>query len=78
MLHKTIYGIASMGFVAFGFLCFMQGNFILTELNNIACLDVDNCFTSLWIVDLGILVLTAVASTLCFCIAIMEGQRYET
>ena len=64
-----------MGMVAFGFLCYMQGFYILTELNNITCFDVDNCFTTLWIVDLAFLILPAILSTLCFNIVLMEVTK---
>ena len=71
MLHKTILITSSMGFIAFGFLCFMQGELILTEINNVVCFD-DVGFSNIWIADLLILVLTAIASTLCLTLTIKE------
>jgi len=73
MLHKTILMTSSMGFVAFGFLCFMQGEFILTAINNTYCMN-ELAITSIWIPDLAILVMSAIASTLCLIIAINEVQ----
>ena len=74
MLHKTIMITSSMGFVAFGFLCFMQGEFILTAINNTYCSN-DIAITSIWIPDLAILVMSAIASTLCLVLVISEVQR---
>ena len=79
MMNKIILITASMGVIAFGFLRYMQGVYILTELNNITCFpltyNVDNCFTSLWIPDLAILVFTSIASTLCFSVVVLEVQK---
>ena len=63
-----------MGFVAFGFLCFMQGEFILTAINNTYCMN-ELAITSIWIPDLAILVMSAIASTLCLVIVFSEVQR---
>jgi len=71
MLHKTIMITSSMGFIAFGFLCFMQGEFILTEVNNVVCYD-DVGFSNIWVDDLLIFVMTAIASTLCLTLTIKE------
>ena len=71
MLHKTIMITSSMGFIAFGFLCFMQGEFILTEVNNVVCYD-DVGFSNIWIDDLLIFVMTAIASTLCLTLTLKE------
>lgn len=74
MIHKTIMITSSMGFIAFGFLCYMQGAFILTEVNNIVCYD-DVGFSDIWIVDLLILVLTAIVSTLCLTLTMLEVTK---
>ena len=71
MLHKTILITSSMGFIAFGFLCFMQGEFILTEINNVVCFE-DVGFSDIWIDDLLIFVMTAIASTLCLTLTLKE------
>ena len=71
MLHNTILITSSMGFIAFGFLCFMQGNFILTEINNVVCFE-DIGFSDIWIDDLLIFVMTAIASTLCLTLTMKE------
>jgi len=71
MLHKTIMITSSMGFIAFGFLCFMQGEFILTEINNVVCFE-DVGFSDIWIDDLLIFVMTAIASTLCLTLTLKE------
>ena len=71
MLHNTILITSSMGFIAFGFLCFMQGNFILTEINNVVCFE-DVGFSDIWIDDLLIFVMTAIASTLCLTLTMKE------
>ena len=60
-----------MGFIAFGFLCYMQGEYILTEINNVVCFE-DVGFSNIWIPDLAILVMTAIASTLCLTLTIKE------
>ena len=60
-----------MGFIAFGFLCFLQGEYILTEINNVVCFD-DVGISNVWIPDLLILILTAIASTLCLTLTIKE------
>lgn len=74
MLHKTIMITSAMGFVAFGFLCFMQGEFLLTAINNTYCIN-ELAITSIWIPDLAILVMSAIASTLCLVIVFSEVQR---
>ena len=74
MIHNTIMITSAMGFMAFGFLCFMQGEFILTAINNTYCID-ELAITSIWIPDLAILVMSAIASTLCFVIVLSESQR---
>tara|TARA_R110000824_G_scaffold13065_4_gene57002 strand:+ start:780 stop:1007 length:228 start_codon:yes stop_codon:yes gene_type:complete len=66
MRSKALLTMSSMGMVAFGFLCYMQGVNILTELNDITCFDTDNCFTTLWIDDLIALVVPAMISVQCF------------
>ena len=71
MLHKTIMITSSMWFIAFGFLCFMQGEVILTEVNNVVCYD-DVGFSNIWIDDLLIFVMLAIASTLCLTLTIKE------
>lgn len=71
MLHKTIMITSSMGFITFGFLCYMQGEYILTEINNVVCFE-DVGFSNIWIPDLAILVMTAIASTLCLTLTIKE------
>lgn len=71
MLHKTILITSTMGFIAFGFLCYMQGEYILTEINNVVCFE-DVGFSNIWIPDLAILVMTAIASTLCLTLTIKE------
>ena len=77
MLHKTLLITSTMGFVAFGFLCFMQTEYILTELNDITCFESDIGFTTLWLPDLALLIITAFASALCLSVLIMEITRYE-
>ena len=74
MLHKTIMITSSMGFVAFGFLCFMQGEYLLTSINMTYCVN-ELAITSIWIPDLAILVMSAIASTLCLVIVFSEVQR---
>jgi len=71
MLHKTILITSSMGFIAFGFLCFMQGEFILTEINNVVCYE-DMGMSDIWIDDLLIFVMTAITSTLCLTLTLKE------
>ena len=63
-----------MGFVAFGFLCFLQGELILTSINMTYCVN-ELAITSIWIPDLAILVMTAIASTLSLVIVFSEVQR---
>jgi hypothetical protein len=75
MMNKIILITASMGVMAFGFLCYMQGEYILTELNNITCFDDGTGLTSLWIPDLVILVFTSIVSTLCFSVVVLEVQK---
>ena len=60
-----------MGFIAFGFLCFMQGEFILTEINNVVCYE-DMGMSDIWIDDLLIFVMTAITSTLCLTLTLKE------
>jgi len=74
MLHKTIMITSAMGFIAFGFLCFMQGELILTAQNNAYCFN-DVGITDIWIPDLLIFVLTAIASTLCFTLTMLEVSK---
>ena len=74
MIHNIILITSAMGFMAFGFLCYLQGDFILTAINNTYCID-ELAITSIWIPDLAILVMSAIASTLCFVIALSEVQR---
>ena len=74
MIHNIILITSAMGFIAFGFLCFMQGEYILTEINSTYCSH-DMAITSIWIPDLAILVMTAIASTLCFNLLLGEVQR---
>ena len=74
MLHKTIMITSAMGFVAFGFLCFMQGEYLLTSINMTYCVN-ELAITSIWIPDLAILVMTAIASTLSLVIVFSEVQR---
>ena len=64
---------SAMGFVAFGFLCFMQGEYLLTSINMTYCVN-ELAITSIWIPDLAILVMTAIASTLCLVLVINEVQ----
>ena len=64
---------SAMGFVAFGFLCFMQGEYLLTSINMTYCVN-ELAITSIWIPDLAILVMTAIASTLCLVLVISEVQ----
>tara|TARA_R110002073_G_scaffold4365_1_gene28768 strand:+ start:502 stop:660 length:159 start_codon:yes stop_codon:yes gene_type:complete len=52
----------------------MQGEFILTAINNTYCMN-ELAITSIWIPDLAILVMSAIASTLCLVIVISEVQR---
>ena len=75
MINKIILITASMGVIAFGFLCYMQGMYILTELNDIVCYEGDIGFTSLWIPDLAILVITSIVATLCFSVVVIEVQK---
>ena len=74
MIHNIILITSAMGFMAFGFLCYLQGDFILTAINNTYCID-ELAITSIWIPDLAILVMSAIASTLCFVIVLSESQR---
>ena len=71
MIHNIILIASAMGFIAFGFLCYMQGEYILTEINNVVCFE-DVGFSNIWIPDLAILVMTAIASTLCLTLTIKE------
>ena len=74
MIHNIILITSAMGFMAFGFLCYLQGDFILTAINNTYCMN-ELAITSIWIPDLAILVMSAIASTLCLVIVISEVQR---
>ena len=74
MIHNIILITSAMGFMAFGFLCYLQGDFILTAINNTYCMN-EIAITSIWIPDLAILVMSAIASTLCLVIVISEVQR---
>ena len=74
MIHNIILMTSAMGFMAFGFLCYLQGDFILTAINMTYCVG-ELAITSIWIPDLAILVMSAIASTLCFVIVINEVQR---
>jgi len=74
MIHNIIMITSAMGFMAFGFLCYLQGDFILTAINNTYCMN-ELAITSIWIPDLAILVMSAIASTLCLVIVISEVQR---
>jgi len=75
MRSKALLTMSSMGMVAFGFLCYMQGFYILTELNDIVCYEDGTGFTSLWIPDLAFLIIPAILSTLCFNIVLMEVTK---
>ena len=74
MIHNIILMTSAMGFMAFGFLCYLQGDFILTAINMTYCVG-ELAITSIWIPDLAILVMSAIASTLCLVIVINEVQR---
>ena len=74
MIHNIILITSAMGFMAFGFLCYLQGDFILTAINSTHCMN-EIAITSIWIPDLAILVMSAIASTLCLVIVISEVQR---
>ena len=74
MIHNIILITASMGVIAFGFLCFQQGEYILTEQSLAQCFETVG-YTSIWIDDLAILVLTSMASTLCLGVVITEVAR---
>ena len=74
MIHNIILITSAMGFMAFGFLCYLQGDFILTAINNTYCMN-ELAITSIWIPDLAILVMSAIASTLCLVLVISEVQR---
>jgi hypothetical protein len=74
MIHNIILITSAMGFMAFGFLCYLQGDFILTAINMTYCVG-ELAITSIWIPDLAILVMTAIASTLCLVLVISEVQR---
>ena len=73
MIHNIILITSAMGFMAFGFLCYLQGDFILTAINNTYCMN-ELAITSIWIPDLAILVMTAIASILCLVVVISEVQ----
>ena len=73
MIHNIILITSAMGFMAFGFLCYLQGDFILTAINNTYCMN-ELAITSIWIPDLAILVMSAIASTLCLVVVISEVQ----
>jgi len=67
MIHNIIMIVSSMGVIAFGFMCYMQGEYILTSEINGQCFD-NIAYSSIWIDDLLILIGTAICSTLCFTI----------
>ena len=72
---KNIILIASScGMVAFGFLAYMQAEIILMAQNEVICYA-DVGFTDIWIVEIGILILCTIASTLCLNLTITEGTR---
>jgi len=72
---KNIILIASScGMVAFGFLAYMQAEIILMAQNEVICYA-DVGFTDIWIVEIGILILCTIASTLCFNLTITEATR---
>ena len=73
MIHNIILITSAMGFMAFGFLCYLQGDFILTAINNTYCMN-ELAITSIWIPDLAILVMSAIASILCLVVVISEVQ----
>ena len=73
-IEKIILITSSMGVVGFGFLCYMQGVYILTDHTQIVCYD-DIGYSNLWIPDLAILVMCAIASTLCLSILIFQGGK---
>ncbi len=71
-IEKIILIASSMGVIGFGFLAYLQAKIILTA--EIRCFD-DVGFSSIWIPDLAILVMTTIASTLCFSIMVFQGGR---
>jgi hypothetical protein len=73
-IEKIIIISSSMGTVGFGFLAWLQAGVILTGQNEIRCFE-DIGYSNIWIADLGILVLTTIASTLCLSILIFQGGR---
>ena len=73
-IEKIILITSSMGVIGFGFLCYMQGVYILTGQGDIMCVN-DVGFSNIWIDDLAILVMTTIASTLCLSILIFQGGR---
>mgnify|MGYP001283485945 CR=1 FL=1 len=64
-MDKIITIASSCGMVAFGFLAYMQAKIILMAQNEVICYA-DVGFTDIWIVEIGILILCTIASTLCF------------
>ena len=74
MLNKTILIASSMGMVAFGFMAYIQAMVILTAQNNVLCFE-DVGYTDIWVIEIALLVLTSVASSLCLSLVIMTGAR---
>ncbi len=74
MLNKTILIASSMGMVAFGFIAYMQAMVILTAQNNVLCFE-DVGYTDIWVIEIALLVLASVASSLCLSLVIMTGAR---
>ena len=71
IMRKLILTTASMGMVAFGFFAWLQAETILIAQNNAQCFDTIG-ITTIWTLDIGILVLCTMASTLCSTIVITE------
>ncbi len=74
MLNKTILIASSMGMVAFGFMAYIQAMVILTAQNNVLCFE-DVGYTDIWVIEIALLVLASVASSLCLSLVIMTGAR---
>lgn len=70
-MEKIITIASSCGMVAFGFLAYMQAEMILQAQNNAYCFD-DVGITDIWVADIGILILSTMASTLCFTLIIIR------
>lgn len=73
-MDNIIKMASSSGMVAFGFLAYLQAQKILTAQNNAYCFD-DVGITDIWIADIGILILSTMASTLCLTLMIITGTR---